>query len=309
MFVPATLQAVGQHARGSWPRGVLHTPTDGGFHLSQLPPPAPLSAFVALVWLVRWDRRGLPAHTQSTLPHPAVQLVIEHDGTWLYGPPRRRFQRTLRDAGSVLGIRFRPGAARCLLRTSVSTLSDRRVAAAQALPGLDDAGLVAAATTMDEDAVLAAVGAALTPLLPLTVTASAELVDTAVTLLEREPQLKRAEDLAQRLGVSLRSLHRLFADHVGVGPGWVARRFRLQEAAAHAATGARVEWSRLANELGYCDQAHLIREFTRTIGTSPRRYAMCARSPAGQAQDRRSAHPNDGDIEYSLRDGQPDAGG
>lgn len=82
MFVPAALPVVGQRTGGPWPRGVLRTPTDGALHLARLPAPAPLSMFVAHVWLVSWDRRGLPAHTQSTLPHPAVQLVVERDGTW-----------------------------------------------------------------------------------------------------------------------------------------------------------------------------------------------------------------------------------
>ena len=83
-------------------------------------------------------------------------------------------------------------------------------------------------------------------------------------------------DLAERLALSPRSLQRLFAEYVGVGPAWVVRRFRLQEAAAHATEGGAVDWAGLAATLGYCDQAHLVREFTQTIGVPPARYAAGA---------------------------------
>jgi transcriptional regulator GlxA family with amidase domain len=60
---------------------------------------------------------------------------------------------------------------------------------------------------------------------------------------------------------------------VGVAPAQVTRRLRLQEAAAAATSATPVDWARLAAELGYCDQAHLVRDFTNAVGTPPARYA------------------------------------
>ncbi len=80
-------------------------------------------------------------------------------------------------------------------------------------------------------------------------------------------------DLARRLALSVRSLQRLFAEQVGLSPAWVIRRYRLHEAAARATEGGEVDWARLAAELGYCDQAHLVRDFTATVGTPTARYA------------------------------------
>jgi AraC-like DNA-binding protein len=54
---------------------------------------------------------------------------------------------------------------------------------------------------------------------------------------------------------------------------------RLHEAAGRAA-GERVDWARLATELGYADQAHLVRDFTRVVGQPPARYARAAAAPA-----------------------------
>lgn len=50
------------------------------------------------------------------------------------------------------------------------------------------------------------------------------------------------------------------------------RRARPHEAAARADSGQPVDWVALAVELGYADQAHLVRDFTATIGQSPDRY-------------------------------------
>lgn len=69
----------------------------------------------------------------------------------------------------------------------------------------------------------------------------------AIALLAADRTARRAADLADRLALSVRSLHRLFTDHVGLGPAW-----------------------------GYYDQAHLARDFTAMTGTSPGRYAAAA---------------------------------
>jgi AraC-like DNA-binding protein len=48
---------------------------------------------------------------------------------------------------------------------------------------------------------------------------------------------------ATEFGVGVRRLQRLFRDHVGAGPKWVIRRYRLHEAAARAADGPGWTWS------------------------------------------------------------------
>ncbi|MDG4803538.1 AraC family transcriptional regulator [Micromonospora sp. WMMD980] len=98
-----------------------------------------------------------------------------------------------------------------------------------------------------------------------------------VAEIRTDRSMLRVADLAGRHGVSTRRLQRLFLDHVGVGPKWVIRRYRLQEAIEQAAAGP-LDWSRVALDLGYADQAHLVREFTAVTGVPPAAYA---RSLAG----------------------------
>lgn len=86
----------------------------------------------------------------------------------------------------------------------------------------------------------------------------------------------RVDDFAARHDVPVRRLQRLFMEYVGVGPKWVIRRYRLQEAVEQAA-GGPLSWAGLAADLGYSDQAHLVRDFTAVAGVSPAAYARSVR--------------------------------
>jgi AraC-like DNA-binding protein len=98
-------------------------------------------------------------------------------------------------------------------------------------------------------------------------------------LIARDRSIRRVDELADHAALSVRQLQRRFADHVGVSPKWVIRRYRLYDAAEQAARTEDVDWAALAAELGYADQAHLVRDFADAVGETPQRYASQARSP------------------------------
>jgi AraC-like DNA-binding protein len=68
-------------------------------------------------------------------------------------------------------------------------------------------------------------------------------------------------------------MQRLFREYVGVSPKWVLQRYRLHEAAARLAEGTPGTWAAVAADLGYSDQSHFIRDFTRAVGLTPGAYA------------------------------------
>lgn len=95
--------------------------------------------------------------------------------------------------------------------------------------------------------------------------ASARLARRAAHLLEDgEGQV---EGVADQLGVTARHLRRAFAENVGIGPKEFARSARLQRAVRMAASSK--DWSRIAMDAGYYDQAHLISDFRQLIGLTP----------------------------------------
>lgn len=99
---------------------------------------------------------------------------------------------------------------------------------------------------------------------------SARLARRAVRLFEASET--RVETVAQELGVTARHLRRAFVESVGIGPKEFARGVRLQRAID--GTSRSRDWSAIARDAGYYDQAHLIGDFRDLIGLTPREYLV-----------------------------------
>ena len=90
--------------------------------------------------------------------------------------------------------------------------------------------------------------------------------------------LTSVKELAQRSGVSKRTIQRIFNRYVGVSPKWVIQRFRLHEVADELDAGEVDDWSAFALRLGYTDQAHFIKDFKAVVGQTPVQYARMVRN-------------------------------
>src|SRR5215470_13127573 len=274
-------------------RGVLRPDLAASvLRLDRHKPAEALAPFVDYYWIPRWDLRGQPPHEQAVLPHPNVHLVFEASGAGIFGVDRRLFTRTLSGLGLAFGIRFTAGGFRPFWQAPISQLTDRVVPAArlfgpraektrQAIMRDADAGGFDAGGSGAGDCGAGDFGAGdarmigwaevlLRSVLPDR-DPLAEQVAALVSRITDDPGLRRVDQLSAESGMTARTLQRLFADYVGVGPKWVMRRARLHEAAERADSGEPVDWACLASDLGYADQAHLTRDFTVTIGVPPSR--------------------------------------
>ncbi|MFD4375475.1 DUF6597 domain-containing transcriptional factor [Streptomyces sp. NPDC058486] len=259
--------------------------------------PAPeLRPYLEHYWLIDW---ALPEpYVTHVVPHPSVNVVFQRYGP--LGAPSRLarpagevsgiglglFTKRLEGEGRVCGAQFRPGGFRPFAPAwPVSAWTGRRVPLhdafpdAEARPGGGLAGgttgpavLSAVLSPDDDHARVAALDAFLLAHGPVPDPAADQAMEL-VELVRVDRTVRRVARLARLSGLSARSLQRLFASHVGVGPKWVILRYRLHEALERAEAGAAPDWAGLAAELGYSDQAHLVRDFTATVGLSPTAYA------------------------------------
>ncbi|HET8950854.1 MAG TPA: AraC family transcriptional regulator [Solirubrobacteraceae bacterium] len=255
-------------------RGILHPGQVGRvFELERPPVTARLRGLVASHWSVTWSLPAGEARRSEVLPHPALHLVAERDGVWVYGVPRAIDARVLEGSGFATGARFRPGAFGALVSRPVSGLTGRRVTAAEVF-GAPGAALERAAAGAGGTAErVAALEAFLLERLPEP-TAETGLVRAIVDDIAAAPPGTAVADLAARHGISTRTLQRLFARHVGVSPKWVLRRLRMHDALEALGSGrGDTDWTRFALELGYFDHAHFIRDFRAVVGRSPAEYA------------------------------------
>jgi AraC-like DNA-binding protein len=259
-------------------RGILN-PAEGfaHFQLEREAPPPDLAWFVEAFWRVSWDLEGRSPFAQEILPYPCVNVSFEHGRFEVHGPGTRRFVAELSGRGSVFGTKFTPAGFSALASVPVRSLVDRVVSLEEAT------GRSLSARGDDADAVRDGVIAFLRDAASER-DATIASVDALVARAQEDRSIAQAEDLARVAGVSLRSLQRLLERHVGVGPKWIVRRSRVQEAADRVARGEHVDWARTAQDLGYHDQAHLIRDFRAQVGFTPAAYARRCASALAEAR-------------------------
>jgi AraC-like DNA-binding protein len=258
-------------------RGIV-APADGlaRFRLDRFDPSPAVARFVDRYWLSTWDLRDRPPYTQQVLAHPVVNVVLVDGRAVVNGPSTQMTSRTLAGAGRGLGIMFRPGGFRPLLGRSLSTIADQTRPAAEVL----GEGIARLAAAVAGDGGPGPIVDALDRLLAALVPARPQACEETSAIVERvatDPSVVRVEALAGEAGLSVRQLQRRFADHVGLSPKAVIRRYRLFEAAERARRDDMVDWAALAAELHYSDQPHLVRDFRSTFGLPPEQYARaCA---------------------------------
>lgn len=247
--------------------------------------PSPqVARFVDRYRQASWDLTRHEPYHQRVFSHPVVNVVFTPERATINGVATRVTSRRLAGTGWALGIMFRPAGFRPLLGRSMATIRDRTLGVTSVF-GPEAGWLTAmiAGTAAPTDETRAVVDRFLARRLPAP-PQPGEATSALVEHIAAEPALVRVEALASAEGVSVRQLQRRFADHVGVSPKAVIRRYRLYEAAERVRHGAAVEWAALAAELGYSDQAHLTRDFAAAIGLPPEQYRrMCTVSDRDRA--------------------------
>jgi AraC-like DNA-binding protein len=94
-------------------------------------------------------------------------------------------------------------------------------------------------------------------------------VDAAVRAILRAGGNLSIAALAPALGVTRQHLARAFARHVGVPPKMFARVARVRKVLAKARVASKIDWTALALDAGYYDQAHLAGEVREITGRTP----------------------------------------
>lgn len=101
--------------------------------------------------------------------------------------------------------------------------------------------------------------------------------ERAVAMLEADPSMSIA-DIASALEISHSHLVREMTRIVGLTPRALARLLRMRRVLVSIDVRDDVDWSRLAINHGWFDQAHLIRDFKRHTGATPTQYLAAQRA-------------------------------
>ena len=98
------------------------------------------------------------------------------------------------------------------------------------------------------------------------------LVHYSVGQLVQNPQMWTIKRLSDKTGVTQKHLITLFKKYVGLSPKMFSRIYKFQKVIELIEKQRKVDWSLLAFECGYFDQAHFIKEFRDFSGINPSSY-------------------------------------
>jgi len=253
------------------PRGPLVEPK--GVANGRISPSSDVAPWIEHYWWVRWD--VAEPQVAEVLSYPSVHVTFEAKTALIVGVVRKKFTRRLVGRGEVFALKFHPGMFRPWFGAPVVRLTDQSPPLGGQL-GVPPKQLLrevfAEGDVISRAKVLEAhLRAQLPP-----PDAEAELARDLVERVRTERDLKSVAALARASGLGARALQRLFRDYVGVGPKWVLRRFRLQEAAELLATTDQGVGA-VAAALDYFDQAHFVRDFKAVVGEAPSEYVRRVR--------------------------------
>lgn len=239
-----------------------------------LPSPV-LAPYVRCYWTLR-GRAEAPT-TRRVVPDACQDILFRFAGPGDGGPHlavgtmTRPLPVRDEDDADYLGVRFHPWGARPFLGLPARELTDHRVPLGAVWGPAAEVSERLAALPPGRDR-LRTLERALLSRIRNAGEGPDAAVRAAVGRLEAGPGGVAVSELARLAGLGRRQLGRRFLDAVGIPPSVAARIVRFQGALSrlHARPGLCL--SRLALEAGYCDQAHLTREFRALAGEPPGAY-------------------------------------
>lgn len=260
-------------ARIQTSRGILNPKAaERKFQISRHAPADDLAFFVQRYWIVSWDVAGDGPYEQELLPYPCVNLVLERSRSAIFGVVTGKSSRLLEGRGRAFGIKFRPGGFYPFVKSSVARLTNRAIGLGDAFGEAGAALAEAVLSREDDDPMIEVAERFLRERLPER-DENLAVIHRIVDRIIADRTITTVDDLAKQFHINTRTLQRIFSQYVGVSPKWVIARYRLQEAAERLENHRVIDWAKLALDLGYCDQAHFIKDFKAIVGKTPAEYA------------------------------------
>jgi AraC-like DNA-binding protein len=234
-------------------------------------PPSPaLAPWIESLWIQ--ERPPGPHAWHRVLPDGSAHLLVdlsrpEEPRASVVAPMATALVIRCNTWSRVLGVRFRPGAARAFLGVPMRELAAGRLDleelwsdAAELREEMAEADATGASVAALDRALCARVPEAGRP---------EPRVRALVARLAGEARLAPIQALAEQAGLTRQHLARLFRDEVGLEPKRLARIVRLRRALRLLRAGSGSSLAAIALEAGYSDQPHMNADFRALAGAAP----------------------------------------
>ncbi len=245
--------------------------------ITRVPPPPDLAGVVMDFWQYEVDP-SLDYIPIQVFPSGCVALRFnirpDHVESVLYGPSLRNNMKGLfYHDWSIFGLSIYPDRAYSLLGLALHELRDVRILLEcfwpQRIRFLGER--LVECCSFDERVV--AMAEFLRQVLRTDVQPKADFLNAFADIVSRAPHAEDIGYIAKRHGASGRTLRRQFSKYMGIGPKQIDRLVRVQKSMCAIYKSPNHGLSQLAQQTGFCDQAHFSREFRSFTGYSPNRFA------------------------------------
>ncbi len=244
-------------------------------------PDLPLTPYAECIW--HYECAAPLQCRERVLPDGRFHLTINL-GAGVAAFAGLRSHHVVVDAArvsSVLGVVFRPGAARAFLAAPAVDFCEQAIrldhiwgwrSADQLLDRLREARTAEARLRIVEEALVDRMQKFSEKHLPIH-----PIMKYALHAFGNAPQIRTIADVSREIGWSRRWLSHAFAEQVGITPKRYCRLVRFQHVVREIASQRTVDWASIALAGGFYDQAHLIHEFRAFSGLSPEAFLKSVR--------------------------------
>lgn len=244
-------------------------------------PDLPLKPYVECLW--HYECAAPLQCRERVLPDGRFQLMLNLEAgvAALAGLRSHHIAIDTARLSSVMGVVFRPGAARAFLVAPAVDFCDQTIqldliwgwrSVDQLLDLLREARTAETRLRIVEEALvdrMQTFGATHRPMHPI--------MNYALRAFGNAPHIRTVAAVSREIGWSRRWLSHAFAEQVGITPKRYCRLVRFQHVVREIASRGTVDWADIALAGGFCDQAHLVHEFRAFSGLSPETFPKSAR--------------------------------
>jgi AraC-like DNA-binding protein len=240
------------------------------YTLSLYEPMNELKTYVELIWVMRWDLVDGEFFDAEVIPSAYTNLTCMPGGARVTGVTTGRYQYRVEGNGVIFGVMFRPGGLYQYSASRLSDLTDSTCDAEDIFKFADNAFNSSVLQSSDLEGMFLMQN----QLLGITKSTSSKVGDISkiIEFTKNRPDTT-VKGVSKEFRISERKIQALFDEQVGVGLKWIMLRNRILKAAELTEASSPTNWSQVASDLGYSDQAHLINDFKKITGKTPANYA------------------------------------
>ncbi len=263
---------------------------------SEVQPVRPLRHMLRCIWSLRSSLPIGPAALERITPDGCAEIILNRadpfrrvsaGGELRTQPPvlavgqiSAPIELLPTGAIDIVALRFEPGGMHELMAIPMHELTDRDVSLHQIdrnlfsqLEAAVHAHPRSRAISKLQDVLLGRQLALPKQTLRKRARADARMLGQAIALMRKRPS--QAASVAQTMGLTRRTLERMFRTGIGLSPKRFLRIERMQALLLRLESNPHApNWSDLALTFGFSDQSHMIRDFRLLAGTTPSQYLL-----------------------------------